>query len=112
MTGNRAATTGLVLAAAQLGFTGALAFLASIVWRQGLPQDYDTVATMSTEAILLGRGALFGALPLLAAFVTSMVLLSTGRAGWQPPRVIAWIMLLFSVILGLIAYRTWGGFGW
>ena len=112
MTSDRVATIGISVAAAQLVYTGILAFLASIVWSQGLPQDYDTVATMSAEAILLGRCALFGALPLLMAFVLSMVLLYRGRAGWQFPRIAAWLMLLCSTVLGLIAYRTWAGFGW
>jgi hypothetical protein len=88
MKGSRAATAGLVLATLLLAVTLTMAILASIVWQQGLPQDYDSPATVTVEARAIGRRGSH----VVAAF--------------------AWFMLLASVILGFIGYRTWGGFGW
>lgn len=111
MTGTRAAVVGTALAGLHLLVNVSFAALAAVVWSQGLPQDYDTAATMTLEARVIARSWL-AALPLLAALVVSIVLLLRGRSASPLLLVVAASMLVVSNLLGAFVLRTLGGFGW
>jgi len=112
MTAGRAAVIGAVLAALQLAITGILALLALIVLSQGLPQDYDSAATMSFEANTVAAVTPRSALLLGPALIVSVVLIGRGRTSSRSLFVCSAVLLLASIVLGAIAFRVWAGMGW
>jgi hypothetical protein len=111
----RVTRTGLTLAAVLAAYTAWLFVLALVVWPQGLPQDFDTIATMSTEAVMVSKLTVLGFVPCPALFVGSIVCLAQpvprSRAV-AVARAIGALLLAASMGFGLFGLRTWGGFGW
>jgi hypothetical protein len=115
----RAATArtwvGLGFALALVAYTAWLFTLALAVWPQGLPQDYDTQATMSREAVLVSKLTLLGFFvspPLLVASIACLVSGTWRSRAVASIRIVSALLLALSVAFGLFGLRTWLGFGW
>jgi hypothetical protein len=106
---------GLGLASALAAYATWLFVLALVVWPQGLPQDYDTIATMSTEAVMVTRLTQIGFFLCPELLLGSIVCLAQrgSRAGAVAAiRILGGLLLAVSIGFGLFGLRTWGGFGW